>query len=1009
MEKTIAESPPALYPAQFQTGTIFDPRVHRAEAAAGEEKGRRRAHKDPEQFTQRHKKQQQRQWKFQQANIYNAIEVAPAPDDQLQPKSLPTISQDLTEGQQRVRDRRIAGLAPKLGSIAESSLGRPTRPLNTVLSYKQGSTPKKSLSAPTFGDIREQLRDSAAQDIDMSSRNDRFRNFHRRAHESLPGVHSEDSSSDSGLGCPENLFDKQSGLANSDVGRNNHRKQNNPLRTKGSAREDQPEDEESSSGDIQETDSAKTYDLSGHRKRTAKFQKGAELGPRNFDWRSHICDMLGIDHGMSDLSLLETIESSGSTNTKNWTPSASFATFHEVFCEKDQQFAVFEDTPDLFDPESGRGHIRGQVVVKNHELYIERHPGLSFIVYKYYTCCGEDDRTKPRIEAETIPSKESIAIVSYHLVKSLNKVAEISPNRHMYPTFERGRQLHAPYPWVFHDRPFLISCIPDLDYKCQTHLRCFLEDYISQKMDTEYIKVESLLSQGLISVEYMPYLFVLEAKLSYLTNAKIPGEILLQRDEKKPGSYDWDFTQLSWPSEYTINDLEESEGGNEKKQTISLALQGEFWEFDGKFYTVKRKVVLRHKATKEKTFPVKSLSIFPIRFAGNGKALSLKKRGEKLWRCRRGKLMSYTGWDYTQNDYFEYQANLCQENARVMIDRQTYKKMHDLGIQVVKDYAGALDAEAMNSDQPPSEDFCLLLPPDTFGYVMRERKWHNVMVEHMSEVRWDKDAFRSLVMDPSTKELIKALVTSQIHPSQATELMSGKGNGLILLLHGGPGTGKTLTAESVAEYTKKPLYRITSGDIGTTPSEVETYLDVVLDLGRRWDCVVLLDEAEIFLQERSLEDLARNTLVSVFLRVLEYFQGILILTSNRVLTFDEAFKSRIQLAIHYKPLGKESRKEVWRNFILRLEAVAGSEKVDTEDLHENVDKLAEVDMNGRQIRNAMTTARQLAMFKDQRMDFEILNYIIGISQKFDKYLKDANEGMTERQLAHDKGLRGDEG
>lgn len=177
-------------------------------------------------------------------------------------------------------------------------------------------------------------------------------------------------------------------------------------------------------------------------------------------------------------------------------------------CEKDQQFAVFEDTPDLFDPESGRGHIRGQVVVKNHELYIERHPGLSFIVYKSYTCCGEDDRTKPRIEAETIPSKESIAIVSYHLVKSLNKVAEISPNRHMYPTFERGRQLHAPYPWVFHDRPFLISCIPDLDYKCQTHLRCFLEDYISQKMDTEYIKVESLLSQGLISVEYMPYLFV---------------------------------------------------------------------------------------------------------------------------------------------------------------------------------------------------------------------------------------------------------------------------------------------------------------------------------------------------------------------------------------------------------------------------------------------------------------------------------------------------------------------
>lgn len=273
------------------------------------------------------------------------------------------------------------------------------------------------------------------------------------------------------------------------------------------------------------------------------------------------------------------------------------------------------------------------------------------------------------------------------------------------------------------------------------------------------------------------------------------------------------------------------------------------------------------------------------------------------------------------------------------------------------------------------------------------------MVENMSEVCWDKDAFKSLVMEPSTKELIKALVTSQIDPSQATELMSDKGNGLIILLHGGPGTGKTLTAESVAEYTKKPLYRITSGDIGTTPSEVEKYLDVVLDLGRRWDCVVLLDEAEVFLQARTLTDLARNTLVSVFLRVLEYFQGILILTSNRVATFDEAFKSRIQLALHYEPLGRTQRKKVWQNFINRLEKVAGS-TVDTDDLHENVDKLSEVN-----IRNAMTTARQLAMFKKQRMDFEILNYIIGVSQKFDKYLSQVNEGMTDEELARDEGVR----
>jgi AAA+ superfamily predicted ATPase len=140
-----------------------------------------------------------------------------------------------------------------------------------------------------------------------------------------------------------------------------------------------------------------------------------------------------------------------------------------------------------------------------------------------------------------------------------------------------------------------------------------------------------------------------------------------------------------------------------------------------------------------------------------------------------------------------------------------------------------------------------------------------------------------------------------------------------LLFHGGPGTGKTLTAEGVAEIAKQPLYRVTCADVGTTAEDVEKYLDSVLHLGRIWDCVVLLDEADVFLEQRSLEDLQRNALVSVFLRVLEYYEGILILTSNRVGTFDEAFISRIQLALHYPDLGPLQRRQIWQNFVERLE------------------------------------------------------------------------------------------
>jgi ATPase family associated with various cellular activities (AAA) len=102
-----------------------------------------------------------------------------------------------------------------------------------------------------------------------------------------------------------------------------------------------------------------------------------------------------------------------------------------------------------------------------------------------------------------------------------------------------------------------------------------------------------------------------------------------------------------------------------------------------------------------------------------------------------------------------------------------------------------------------------------------------------------------------------------------------------------------LTAESVAEIAEKPLYRVTCGDIRTDAEGIEKYLKSVLLVGIIWGCIVLLDEADVFLEERQTTDLAWNALVSVFLRVIEYYDGILILTSNRVGTFDEAFKSRV--------------------------------------------------------------------------------------------------------------------
>lgn len=197
---------------------------------------------------------------------------------------------------------------------------------------------------------------------------------------------------------------------------------------------------------------------------------------------------------------------------------------------------------------------------------------------------------------------------------------------------------------------------------------------------------------------------------------------------------------------------------------------------------------------------------------------------------------------------------------------------------------------------------------------------------------------------------------------------------------------------------------MTCGDIGTSATDVEKYLSSVLYLGKIWDCVVLLDEAEVFLQTRDLEDLQRNALVSVFLRVLEYYEGILILTSNRVATFDEAFKSRIQLSLHYEPLREIQRKKIWENFINRIKDF-DEPRVDTDNLLHNIDTLAKFDMNGRQIRNAVTTARQLAMFKHESLTMDTLKHVIKVSSKFDNYLKKVNDNLTDEEIARDAQYR----
>jgi AAA+ superfamily predicted ATPase len=120
-----------------------------------------------------------------------------------------------------------------------------------------------------------------------------------------------------------------------------------------------------------------------------------------------------------------------------------------------------------------------------------------------------------------------------------------------------------------------------------------------------------------------------------------------------------------------------------------------------------------------------------------------------------------------------------------------------------------------------------------------------------------------------------------------------------MLLEGSPGVGKTLTAEAVADKLHRPLYSVSGGQLGESAEEVERALSMILELAAKWDAVLLLDECDVVLEKRSINTLRRNGTVSVFLRLLEYYTGVLFMTTNRVDAIEPAILSRIHLTIEY--------------------------------------------------------------------------------------------------------------
>lgn len=259
--------------------------------------------------------------------------------------------------------------------------------------------------------------------------------------------------------------------------------------------------------------------------------------------------------------------------------------------------------------------------------------------------------------------------------------------------------------------------------------------------------------------------------------------------------------------------------------------------------------------------------------------------------------------------------------------------------------------------------YMLSLPVITTAYVLNDKKWSIVKLSDLHETVYQESAYDNVVMDPKVKEFIRILASTQ-DKNTFKDIITNKEGGCIFLLIGNAACGKSSSAEAIAEVLHKPLYKITSGELGNSVWEMEDKLkDILLD-AKRWNAIVLIDEADIYLQNRKDKDLYNNAMVSIFLRQLELFNGVMFLTSNRdIKEIDPAFKSRIIQTFYFHDLTKDDRKKIWIN-LLKCQDMTITD--------EQANKLSEAILNGRQIKNIIKAAIAHTLYDNKTLDFDIL-------------------------------------
>ncbi|KAB8261540.1 hypothetical protein BDV32DRAFT_148499 [Aspergillus pseudonomiae] len=282
-------------------------------------------------------------------------------------------------------------------------------------------------------------------------------------------------------------------------------------------------------------------------------------------------------------------------------------------------------------------------------------------------------------------------------------------------------------------------------------------------------------------------------------------------------------------------------------------------------------------------------------------------------------------------------------------------------------------------------DFAICCPT-VRCFSFNDKLFLECAVGDLRRVEWSQVAFDRLQLPEDKRRILLSVITSRLCNNGEVvfdDFIKGKGRGLNVLLYGVPGVGKTFTVEATAEYFQVPLYSVSAGELIADhgdPLQLDMVLDRIFHIAKHFNAIILIDEADVFMENRASYHSNHNRLVTIFLRKLEYYEGLLFLTTNRVMEFDEAVLSRIHLKIKYADLTKDARRGILTSFLADARTAQGPPVVEPSEL----DRLASTRLNGRDVKNLVSIAQALAAVDKSPVTYRYLENAAKANDKFDE-------------------------